>query len=1598
MANDQDRIVVALEVEGLRNIANAESIVDAIAKAAEKAGLALDKDVATVRDLARAYRDALTSVKSVGPGVMAMNAQAAAAVNKARAVQQAKVETLRGNPREMLSTLMSGSAQQIKLVRAAIKQLTADNELLLAEARSKLSRVHGGATGSVQARIGRLEKSLATLQELEASAAIQQRVRGRQQNFRVRQAFARTPEGQAIEAASAAAASERIATRAAERAARAAETGTRPKPTFQSRTADRLSVRREAYNVQGGAAMLGVQFAGMKDMMLLGGVALAVRSVASAVIEFDNALKELSAVSQASRHDMGLLQSAIVGVSRATPFTVLELTNVATEMAKNGINVSEITKMLPNIANLAAAAGATLQESASIFSSAFEVFKVRGAESGAVADQLTVALTHTRLSADRFAAALQSVSTTAASNNLSFAETTAALGAMADQGLRSGTLLGTGLRQVLLDLEAPPKKLAERFRELGLTTGQLDVSVLGLQGVLENIKAAGFTAADAFASMQSRSAQAFAAMLNGADDMARLYTTLLDTHGAAAATAERMDSLHNQFLRLHNTVTALTIGAAGPFMEALKGTAAGLTSVLSAVNGNSTAWSVLGTVIASITTVGLLRWLGGLAGGMINLSGVTASAVGSLRAFRTAATEASQASSFLSGAGMLARATPWGIALSVALPVLIELMSHFTHQSEQAARSQEDLDNRMTEAKHAMEDHSRALESVDQFLEQAHAKSELLNTDQAVLNNTIAEARNKFGDLSDAVFENINTYDSLISKLKEVRQGLLDLKLGDIAKEQTAVVDKVAGAKARLSGSTGATGLSNVLEKINPGVDSMGQQMTRQQMGLTPNEMLAQLPDSLATNPGARNALDAIASGDSRQASQALLGLVGNKSGLDPQTVQTLRDALQAILQSTSELRQAADTLDQNKRQAGVTQLQMDPRYQQMQAAFDALGPRRAQLGHVGDINSTQQREQVFQKIADTMNKTLADIEQMRQSLAPADQQAFKSTPLQMKLDELKGQITRGVHDTQAAAAANAIEVSKIGEQTATQTISELMTQLEHAKTPAARQDIFNQYSAAAHHRRSLQQTLNEADIQKQNAAGHDPKTSALELALRTQKADAELAQTLERGQAILDRTKHTRPMTPPADLNLDPTAALRAQVAHADRTAMTSTRTGGIALATQESYVNAARSNGTFNRARLKSEEDKLNALRVAQEDAELKARMNQIKELTRIWTDAKTALKRTSDRIAALRAQFGIHSGPDNSLVGNFSNAAQQSHVLSLYKDLMRQMKSLDTESTSISDHVAQVQESIGVLGAKIDARNSGAQTPNSIGSAMSAGYQNFYQQHGLDASSYQNFASAVSTAMDQASQSFSDFITRLTTGSMRGMNVLQQFGRALAMTMLQSTSQFASDQLMGLIGQGVGSGSNMLGNALGMSGSGSWLSGAQNWLTSAFGMGGGAAPFPGYYNGGIVPQHFYKGGHVKVPHMFHRTPTFMRGHKHAHQHHHRIAHFAAGGMVVGANPGRDAVPAMLAGGEAVLNRRAVSLLGENNVHAMNAGAIHHANSIPSGGGKPPPGGMVNVYVVDKSTQPTLGPKDVLAVVGQDILTGGATKKLIQTVAMGG
>ncbi len=1372
--------------------------------------------------------------------------------------------------------------------------------------------------------------------------------------------------------------------------------------------------RIQTYLGDGGAGMLELQAHLQVHYAMLNGLFSAYHSVTEAVVEFDKAMHELGAVSGASTAQMARLQKVILDTSRATPFLAKDVAAVATEMAQNGIPSGEIEKALPNIANLASATGAGLKEAADMFSSAFEVFKVRGAESVHIADQLTMALTHTRVSADKFAGALQSVSTTAASNGMSFAQTTAALGAMADQGLRSGTLLGTGLRQVLLDLETPPKKLAERFAELGISSEKLDVKTNGLVGVLQNLHDAGFTASDAFATMQSRSAQAFAALLNGSDDLKRLYDSLLLSANAATANAERMDTLAAQWQRLQNSLTALALSASGPLLGALKATVGGFGSVASAAAGSGKELSVLGTVMAGIAGATLVKWLGHLAS---NLSIVRTTTV----AVKTAMTALAEAESLTAvateGLSALMGGLPF-LGVTAAISAVIWGLDRYQSATSAVSDREGALKDATDSATQAFQDKSKALESVDAFLESAAARETTLREHQDLLNTAVLEARNKFGDLSSAVYENITSYDQLIGKIGQVREELRSGLLVDIARAKDAMNSGVALQQGVIASHSGVEGASAALRALGVTLPSDTISSEAAAAGASVSipawsmsDVMGAVPANLQHLPGVMHALQAIGSGDGRAAAQAYSEL-----GSAPAAVAaSLKNALNPLIDAQRKIDQTNGQLAGVNAQESVVRLTQTSGYGRLQYLMNGLAPDVAALNHLNDQPIIAQRQASFQGAQTHIQGAINAFMQMRGGLGTAEQAALDASPIGQRVNELRALVSSRGAEVQKAVATSRLTDAQLSEQSSARLLAQKEDAIRNAKTPAELASAVSAVRSAAQDRYHAQMALAEAGFQKRIAGGADPTQIARERSMVNAGYAAEMQQAIDRAQRA---SLHGSATPNPSFTNYapSPVVAYQQEATNIDQAAALSLSVGERGLAYHRAFVGAAQQQKQFPKNVLEREKEKLSALNAAQTKLELETRHEQIGALTDLTNRVAATLASTNQEIKALTEKYHLVAGANGQMTGSFPNAQTRSSVTQHYNTLSRNAQALSSYQQTLQTRIDSLQVNAQTLQGQVDANAAGGGGSSQV--APGDYVQAFLQKHNAAGPiSTQSLALAQSAA-DGLTASFGKFFDFFVTGARRGQNVFREFSTSIVRDMTQALSNQVAASFLGLVGYSLVGGPSTgapspagapptpgtpFGGMLGYLGMGGLAgsSGLLGGLSSLFvpsaagavsegGFGGmpapsataGMSPFMSAVNsvgsslgslGSWIGSFFYNGGTVPL-------------------------HFASGGLVPGANLGRDTVPAMLAGGEAVLNHRAVHMLGAGAIHALNSGAVSRNANLNGPAPAPKQQNQVNVWVVDKSTQPQLGPQDVMAVIGNDIMTGGPMKKLIQQVAFGG
>lgn len=268
--------------------------------------------------------------------------------------------------------------------------------------------------------------------------------------------------------------------------------------------------------------------------------------------QVEDELARLSAISGATEGQMQSLKASIFDVAAVSRYSTVELIKISQSLAQAGVSAGEMGDALKAVASLATASGSTPDEAVNLVTAALGSFQLQASEAARVADLMATALNRTRLTIAQAGAAIQYVGATAYEQNITLEQLLTTAAAMSQAGIKSGSTIGTGLRQFLVDLQAPSKKLQEQFDLLGLTTEELDVSVRGLPAVLQTLEQRGFGAAAAYAGLETRAAAAYLVLKNNIPLMDELQLQMLHQGAAAEANAKAMDSLMAEWQALKN--------------------------------------------------------------------------------------------------------------------------------------------------------------------------------------------------------------------------------------------------------------------------------------------------------------------------------------------------------------------------------------------------------------------------------------------------------------------------------------------------------------------------------------------------------------------------------------------------------------------------------------------------------------------------------------------------------------------------------------------------------------------------------------------------------------------------------------------------------------------------------------------------------------------------------------------------------------------------------------------------------------------------------------------------------------------------------------
>jgi TP901 family phage tail tape measure protein len=219
-----------------------------------------------------------------------------------------------------------------------------------------------------------------------------------------------------------------------------------------------LNTKKSLTGIQTGAAIVAT------------GVVAALGGATMAAANFEKQLSAIQAVSGNTGPEMEALSSLIMNLAESSVFSATQVGLAAEELIKAGVSMEDIMGgALKGSLDLAAAGTIGLADAAEIASTALNAFKDDQLSVSAASDILAGAANVSATDISGLRMGLQQVSAVASGVGLSFQDTTVALAAFAQNGLK-GSDAGTSLKTMLQNLQPRTKEQIELFEKLGLMT------------------------------------------------------------------------------------------------------------------------------------------------------------------------------------------------------------------------------------------------------------------------------------------------------------------------------------------------------------------------------------------------------------------------------------------------------------------------------------------------------------------------------------------------------------------------------------------------------------------------------------------------------------------------------------------------------------------------------------------------------------------------------------------------------------------------------------------------------------------------------------------------------------------------------------------------------------------------------------------------------------------------------------------------------------------------------------------------------------------------------------------------------------------------
>lgn len=218
----------------------------------------------------------------------------------------------------------------------------------------------------------------------------------------------------------------------------------------------------------------------------IGSVAVAAKAGVGNIVEFDQALHNLQAITEATNDETAVMGNRIKQIASDTKYSAQQVSDGMTLLGQAGLDAAQATSVIGPAATLATGTLSKMEETVDLLSTTLVAFKMDAAEAGRVTDVMAAAVNKSKLTIEQLRTVFNYVGSSAHMIGMSVEELAASTMVLANTGIRASTI-GTGLRQVLAKLLSPSQKLRESFEAHNIALDDVNPKVVGFQNAMKNM-------------------------------------------------------------------------------------------------------------------------------------------------------------------------------------------------------------------------------------------------------------------------------------------------------------------------------------------------------------------------------------------------------------------------------------------------------------------------------------------------------------------------------------------------------------------------------------------------------------------------------------------------------------------------------------------------------------------------------------------------------------------------------------------------------------------------------------------------------------------------------------------------------------------------------------------------------------------------------------------------------------------------------------------------------------------------------------------------------------------------------------------------------